>query len=215
MFSMPQCCTMTRVGGGSEGKAFVTSSSRAYARRVSRRSAWLVLFVLGVVALFASSLLLAGAVNGARSHPAAESVIAPAAEEEPPAAISTVVVAPSPEAVTPHPPDVIAPLEPATARVPDPALLGAIEEALGEQAEHVGVVVVRLSDGRSAVLNGDQVFYAASLFKLAILYEAGRQVSAGTLDLDSTVQLTEEDVAEDLGTLGDVEIAEDGTVLVR
>lgn len=191
-----------------------TSSSRAFPRLVSRQSAWRALFVLGVVALFVSSLVLARAINDARSRSASGPSAAGAVEEEPPAAPGTAVIAVSPEAVAPQPPAAIAPLEPATARHPDPVLLAAIQDALGDRSEHVGVVVVRLNDGRSAVLNGDQVYYAASLFKLAILYEAGRQVSAGTLDLDSRLQLTDADVAENLGTLGEVDIAGDGTVVV-
>jgi beta-lactamase class A len=191
-----------------------TSSGRAYPRLVSRQSAWRVLFVLGVVALFVSSLVLANAINDARPQKASGPAAGGAVEEEAPAAPGTAVIAPSPETVLPQPPAAVGPLEPATARHPDPVLLAAIQDALGDQAGHFGVVVVRLNDGRSAVLNGDQVYYAASLFKLAILYEAGRQVSAGTLDLDSRLHLTDADVAEDLGTLGDVEVAEDGTELV-
>lgn len=192
-----------------------TSSSRAYPRLASRQSAWLVLFMLGVISLFISALVLAGAVDDSRSHAAAAPTGAEAADEEPPAALGTAVVAPSPEAVVPQPPAVITPVEPATARHGDPALLTAIETALGDRADHFGVVVVRLTDGRSAVLNGDQVYYAASLFKLALLYDAGRLISTGSLDPDSRLQLTDTDFAEDLGTLGEVHIAEDGTVLVR
>ena len=91
--------------------------------------------------------------------------------------------------------------EPAqTAALDDTAVQAAIAAALGADADHYSVVVRRLRDGRGATLNPDREFYAASLFKLALLYEATRQRSAGLLDFDTAVQVTERDAAEDLGT---------------
>jgi beta-lactamase class A len=84
----------------------------------------------------------------------------------------------------------------------DEDLRAAIEKALGADADHYSVVVRRLHDGRGAALNPDRVYYAASLFKLALLYEAARQRSAGVLSFDQGVEVTARDVAEDLGTLG-------------
>src|SRR5829696_3258850 len=52
----------------------------------------------------------------------------------------------------------------------DAALLAAIRAALGADEAHVSVVVRRLRDGRGAALNADREYYAASLFKLALLY---------------------------------------------
>jgi beta-lactamase class A len=77
------------------------------------------------------------------------------------------------------------------------------------------VVVKRLGDGRGATVNADKEFYAASLFKLAVLEEAERRISAGTLSLDDRLTLTGEDVAEDLGTLSEVPLDEDGSVSIR
>jgi beta-lactamase class A len=85
--------------------------------------------------------------------------------------------------------------------VEDPALREAIEAALGDGAEDYSVVVVRPSDGRSAFVDADREFYGASLFKLAILYEAGLRLSRGELTLEEHLEISEEDLAQDLGTL--------------
>lgn len=82
----------------------------------------------------------------------------------------------------------------------DQRVLAAIESALGDDAEHYSVVVRRLRDGRGAALNPDHEYYAASLFKLALLYEAMRQRSAGTLNFDTGMEVTAEVAEEDLGT---------------
>jgi beta-lactamase class A len=99
--------------------------------------------------------------------------------------------------------------------VADARLAAAIRDALGAESEHYGVVVKRLSDGRGASLNADREFYAASTFKLAVLLEAERRLSAGTLKLDDRLQLSDEDVTEDLGTLGDLDLAADGSLSIR
>lgn len=97
----------------------------------------------------------------------------------------------------------------------DPALRRAIEEAIGGDAGHLSVVVRRLTDGRSASIDGDREFYAASTFKLAVLYEAERQASLGLLNLDGEVFFSEDDVNEDLGTIGEVPVEDDGGVVIR
>jgi beta-lactamase class A len=109
-------------------------------------------------------------------------------------------------------PSSIAPVrgESAPRQPDDPALRSAVEAALGADIEHYGVVVKRLRDGRGVAINPDQQFYAASLFKLAVLYEAERRQSAGELDFSSPLQLTEADVAEDLGTIGDLQVDDEG-----
>jgi beta-lactamase class A len=108
----------------------------------------------------------------------------------------------------------LTPLAPATGEG-DPALLAAIEAALGDDREHVSVVVRRLTDGRSASFNPERAYYAASLFKLALLYEAERQRSTGLLDWDERVPITERDVAEDLGTLDQLGVGVGDTLAVR
>jgi beta-lactamase class A len=97
----------------------------------------------------------------------------------------------------------------------DPQLYGAIVAALGPDLEHYGVVVKRLTDGRGATVNADKQFYAASLFKLAVLEEAERRQSAGTLNFDDEITLTDEDVSEDLGTLSEVPMDSSGSLSIR
>lgn len=105
--------------------------------------------------------------------------------------------------------------EPATERLPDGGLADAILGALARHPERASVAVLNLDDGRWAAYDAGRVQYAASTFKLAVLYEAERQVSAGELAYDDRILLTEEAVAEDLGTLERVRVAEDGTVSVE
>lgn len=90
--------------------------------------------------------------------------------------------------------------------VDDPQLLAAITAALGDQAGDYGVVVRRLSDGHTAALNPDKVFYAASTFKLTILYEAELRHTQGTLNFNDSLTLTDADVSQDLGTLSELGI---------
>ncbi len=96
----------------------------------------------------------------------------------------------------------------------DDALADAILGALARHPERASVAVLNLDDGRWAAYDADRVQYAASTFKLAVLYEIERRVSAGELAYDDRVLLDEEAVAEDLGTLERVPVAEDGTVSV-
>lgn len=96
----------------------------------------------------------------------------------------------------------------------DPALDAAIGDALARHGEMAGVAVFHMDDGRGAGRNADRVFYAASTFKLAVLYEVERRVSAGELSYDDRIVLTDDAVAEDLGTLERVPVAPDGTVSI-
>jgi len=99
---------------------------------------------------------------------------------------------------------------PATSNAPAPQadvaaisqkLDSAIREAIGNESDDISVSVQRLTDGASASVNGNRVYYAASLFKLAVLYEVEHQRTTGDLDITGRVTLTPDDVAEDLGTL--------------
>ncbi|MSQ27599.1 MAG: serine hydrolase [Dehalococcoidia bacterium] len=98
------------------------------------------------------------------------------------------------EAPRPAPP-------PASVRRLDQDLQRVVEHALGGEADHYGVVVLRLTDGRAAQLNTERVFYAASLFKLPVMVEVFHQVAAGTLSMDEALVVTESAVEYDLGTL--------------
>jgi len=99
---------------------------------------------------------------------------------------------------------------------PNQALQNALTAALATHPKtDAAIAVLNLDDGRWAAHDSDRVFYAASTFKLAVLYEAERRIGAGELSLDDRVILTEEALAEDLGTIEFVPVAEDGSVSVE
>jgi beta-lactamase class A len=64
----------------------------------------------------------------------------------------------------------------------DAALEERIRARLGEDAAHYAVVVKDLRDGRGVEIDAGRVFYAASLFKLEVMYEIFQQRAAGLLD---------------------------------
>ncbi len=66
-----------------------------------------------------------------------------------------------------------------------------VRERLGDDAPHYAVVAEDLRDGRGVAINGDQVFYAASLFKLEVMYEAFRQRAIGALDFGEQYVVTD------------------------
>ena len=58
-----------------------------------------------------------------------------------------------------------------------------------------------LVDGRYAAINGSEVYYGASLYKMSILLEVFKQADAGELDLSEVVTLEEEYAENDIETL--------------
>jgi beta-lactamase class A len=88
---------------------------------------------------------------------------------------------------------------------------GQLEHTLASAPEGVSVVVTRVDDGLHAEVHPDELFYAASLFKLAVLYEAERQRSNGELDFATTIY---PDFSEDLGTSGELPLGEDGSIAI-
>jgi beta-lactamase class A len=83
----------------------------------------------------------------------------------------------------------------------DAALTSAVQAAIAGAPGRTSVVVHNLQDGRYAAVNENEVYYAASLFKLGILLEAYRQRDAGTLDFSKQLTLEQKYVDLDLGTL--------------
>ncbi|MBI2910837.1 MAG: serine hydrolase, partial [Chloroflexi bacterium] len=69
-------------------------------------------------------------------------------------------------------------------------LASRIRSELGEDASHYAVVVKALDGSLVVDLQGDRVYYAASLFKLPIMVEAFRQREAGTLAFDDELVVT-------------------------
>lgn len=122
--------------------------------------------------------------------------------------------APAPDATVealpelPLPAGVVAPSPSAT-------LLARIEDATGDGRDHVSVSVKRLTDGTSASFGGAIRYYAASTFKLAVLYEAAVRLSDGRLSLDDRIVMSDEDAAEDLGTSAFLHFEDDGSITVR
>src|SRR5690242_5465596 len=73
---------------------------------------------------------------------------------------------------------------------------------------HVGIVVADSDHGDAVSINADEVFPAASLYKLFVLWEVQRYIAAGLLSDDTMITLTEQtDDSEDdtvpLGQIGD------------
>ena len=195
------------------------SSRRGYpgdyeaARSPRSGDAWLPLFVLALATFLGSLLILTDAViPGAGRRGEASAFVGQRAEgTQPPRDASAGSAAPgigATDATLGDPPAVAPAWD-------DMRLRRSIEDALGPDIAHVSVVVRRLADGRAAAVNGDHVYYAASTFKLAILYEAERRRSTGELDVDSVIYMDGEDLTEDLGTLDRVVFEADGGIRVR
>ncbi len=72
----------------------------------------------------------------------------------------------------------------------DAALEASIRASLGDEVDHYALVVKRLSDGRGVALKADRSFYAASLFKLPVMYEVYKQRSLGLLSFDEPLTVT-------------------------
>jgi len=83
----------------------------------------------------------------------------------------------------------------------DHELEALLRGALGHDVDSYAVVVKSLDDGRGAAINPDKMFYAASLFKVAVLYEVFHQRALGLLDFDEELLVTPYYAGFDLGTL--------------
>ena len=65
----------------------------------------------------------------------------------------------------------------------------------------LGVSVKNLGSGEAALLNGDELFPTASVFKVPVIVELYRQVDAGAISLDEKVTLLERDKVPGSGIL--------------
>jgi beta-lactamase class A len=104
---------------------------------------------------------------------------------------------------------------PFAAPAADAGLKAAIEGALAGREGSYSVVVRNLADGRYAELNADQVYYAASLYKLEVLLEAYRQRDASELDFTRLLTVEKKYIELDLKTLELLEILENDQVTVH
>ncbi len=191
---------------------------------------WLVAFALAlsvfVASLLTGATIVLRSIDAGANHAdlgefapfefptATEAVTAFVSATAGPAKTADAAIVPSPTS-TPRGPQPTVEVGTIAGLQPDPTIEAAILDALGEDAGHFGVIVKRLSDGRGAAINPDRVFYAASLFKLAVLEEVERSYGAGTLNYDDKLTLSDEDVGEDLGTLESVPRDEDGSLSVH
>ena len=71
----------------------------------------------------------------------------------------------------------------------DAELESKITQHLGEDISRYGIVVKRIPDGRGVAINQDNVFYAASIFKLWVMFEVFKQRELELLTFDQTVTL--------------------------
>ena len=83
----------------------------------------------------------------------------------------------------------------------DPELERLVLDILADSSATYGVAIKELSTERGLLLNPDVEFYAASLFKLPIMYEVFNQWRSGVLRLDEMLVLTPRAAELDLGTL--------------
>ncbi|MCL5025185.1 MAG: serine hydrolase [Chloroflexi bacterium] len=144
---------------------------------------------------------------------AAPSDAGPAAAEEPPASPRATPVAERPAAgVPPARPDSPPAVPFAQGLLPSPGyqppdlaldreLERRVRERLGDDVGDYGIMVKRLSDGRGVAINPDRVFYAASLFKLEVLYSVFKQRALGMLDFGELLTITPFEASYDLETL--------------
>ena len=176
-------------------------------RKVPDDWAWKGAFAFALTALMGSIMILVVAAEGGFENsrapllgPSASDGMATAPEnrlDPQPAA----TVANSGRAAATAPP----------ARPADPIVQRKIQALMESLPTGMSISLKRLDDGVSATHEDGIVFYAASLFKLAVLYEAEREQTVGQLDFSAPVF---PDFSEDLGTSGELLLSEDGSLSV-
>ena len=62
-----------------------------------------------------------------------------------------------------------------------------VHDTLGADEANYAVIVQDLANGRGATVSADRIFYAASVFKLTVMYEVFNQIDQGLLSLDDEV----------------------------
>jgi beta-lactamase class A len=84
---------------------------------------------------------------------------------------------------------------------PDARLQSLVERLIDDENGDTAVVVRNLLTGASATVADQEVFPAASLAKVPILYEVYRQLDAGKLRRDLLVTITADDITDGAGVL--------------
>jgi beta-lactamase class A len=142
---------------------------------------------LALIGLMLAANVAVGATRmAARSDSTFDSVgVVPLGQGGPRAALPVIPPAPS-----------IGVIRPGSATTPrryvvDPVFSEELQSFLRLQKGTYGVAVAGLNSGASALVNGDEQFATASLFKLFLMYEVLRQIEAGALSLRDTVTTAE------------------------
>ncbi len=93
---------------------------------------------------------------------------------------------------------VIANVAPAFADAGDQTLLTKrMDAAIASFSGNAGVVLVDVQSGYRYAWQAERVVPAASLYKLGVMVEAYRRVAAGTMSLDDSVTITDDDLTDD------------------
>src|SRR5579884_887216 len=106
----------------------------------------------------------------------------------------------APAADAPHDAAAADPLE-IGGLIEDAALAALVQQHLAPLRGVFGVAIKDLDSGRGVLINADRMLPAASLFKLAVMYEVFRQHDAGQLQLTERLTLSAHYAQYDLGTL--------------
>jgi len=132
-----------------------------------------------------------------RPHPAEAVDLTPAPTEatEPQCPIPYPAVTPPPDSQPPFRITPAAEVEPPPPYEPlpferDETLERLLREQLGDEVDSYSVVVKNIADGSGAAVNPDKLFNAASLFKVAVMYEAFHQRAAGIISFDAELVVT-------------------------
>lgn len=92
----------------------------------------------------------------------------------------------------------VANMTPARADAGDQALLGKrLDAAIASFSGSAGVVLVDLQSGYRYAWQAERVVPSASLYKLSVMVEAYRRVATGTMSLDDSVTITDDDLTDD------------------
>jgi beta-lactamase class A len=80
--------------------------------------------------------------------------------------------------------------------VPAPILDGLLSSLVPDSSSEYSMVLEDLGSGARTSVNATQTFPSASLYKLGVAWAVMRRVDAGTLSLDSTVTIEDDDAVE-------------------
>jgi beta-lactamase class A len=72
----------------------------------------------------------------------------------------------------------------------DESLETAVTALIGDESSSYAVFIKDIASGRGASINSERVYYAASLFKLFVMYEVFHQQVLGLLDLNDELVMT-------------------------